>query len=89
MSTLDMTSAERPERAPTNTSAQSGRPFAVLHVLEPTIAGVPAYVDHLGRHLAARGVRQGVLVADREGFERWDFGDWAERVEVRPWSRRS
>ena len=60
------------------------RALRVLHVLEPSIGGVPAYVDQLGRILAERGIPQ--LVVTSEGSE-WDFA-WAEEVIRLPWSRR-
>ena len=57
----------------------------VLHVLEPAIAGVPAYVEALGRELAAAGVEQVVLTADDQ---EWDFDEWPRAVVRVPWRRR-
>jgi lipopolysaccharide/colanic/teichoic acid biosynthesis glycosyltransferase/glycosyltransferase involved in cell wall biosynthesis len=63
----------------------------LLHVLEPRIAGVPAYVDALGRALATRGVEQHVLAAAATGgpgIEPWPFDAWADSLTYRRWSRR-
>jgi len=62
----------------------------LLHVLEPRIAGVPAYVDALGRALANRGVEQHVLAAADAGArtEPWPFDAWADSLTHRPWRRR-
>lgn len=61
----------------------------ILHVLEPLIAGVPSYVDALGRALAVRDVEQHVLTAaPTSGSGSWPFGDWATTVTRRPWPRR-
>lgn len=60
-------------------------PLRVLHVLEPAIAGVPAYVEQLGRELADRGIEQLVLTSDTQQFT---FDDWPLRVIRRPWRRR-
>jgi lipopolysaccharide/colanic/teichoic acid biosynthesis glycosyltransferase/glycosyltransferase involved in cell wall biosynthesis len=62
----------------------SGEPLRVLHVLEPSIAGVPAYVEKLGRELSDRGIEQVVLTSDTQT---WDFADWPTRVIRRPWKR--
>ncbi|MEZ5166337.1 MAG: hypothetical protein R2695_07530 [Acidimicrobiales bacterium] len=56
----------------------------VLHVLEPAIAGVPAYVEKLGRELSDRGVEQVVLTSDRQT---WEFAHWPRKVIRRPWKR--
>ncbi len=61
----------------------------VLHVLEPTIGGVPAYVDTLGRCLSDMEVDQVVLTADRDGFENWRYEQWADTVHRVRWRRRS
>ncbi len=64
--------------------AQRERPLRVLHVAEPSIAGVPAYVDHLGKELAELGVEQTVLVnADCE----WPFEEWSKDVHRIEWNR--
>ena len=62
----------------------------VLHVLEPRIAGVPAYVDALGRALADRGVEQHVLAAADAGpgTEPWPFDAWADSLTHQRWRRR-
>jgi len=63
----------------------------VLHVLEPRIAGVPAYVDALGRALANRGIEQHVLAAAADagaGTEPWPFDAWADSLTYRRWRRR-
>lgn len=62
------------------------RPPVIMHVLEPAIAGVPAYVDQLGRLLAERGIRQIVVTSDESD---WPFEEWAEGVVRVPWARRS
>ena len=60
------------------------RSLRVMHVLEPKIAGVPAYVDQLGRLLAKRGIDQVVVTgADSD----WPFEDWADEVVRVPWDR--
>lgn len=56
----------------------------VLHVLEPPIAGVPAYVEKLGRELAGRGVDQLVVTSDTQ---EWEFADWPSKVERLHWTR--
>jgi glycosyltransferase involved in cell wall biosynthesis len=61
------------------------RPVRVLHVLEPSFSGVPAYVEELGRGLAERGVEQVVLTSDDQ---EWDFEDWPVEVIRRTWRRR-
>lgn len=60
------------------------RPLRVLHVLEPAIAGVPAYVDQLGRLLRARGVDQMVITASDSS---WPFEDWCADIVRMDWSR--
>lgn len=62
----------------------------LLHVLEPRVAGVPAYVDALGRALAVRGVEQHVLAAADAGpgTEPWPFDAWADSLTHRVWHRR-
>lgn len=56
----------------------------VLHVLEPPISGVPAYVQQLGRELAERGIEQIVITGDHQ---EWDFSEWAHTVVQVPWRR--
>ncbi len=56
----------------------------VLHVLEPAIAGVPAYVDLLGLELDRRGVEQHVLTSNEQ---EWSFDDWTTTSIRREWSR--
>lgn len=63
----------------------SDEPLRVLHVLEPAMAGVPAYVEQLGRELSDRGIEQVVLTSDTQT---WEFADWPTRVIRRPWRRR-
>jgi lipopolysaccharide/colanic/teichoic acid biosynthesis glycosyltransferase/glycosyltransferase involved in cell wall biosynthesis len=74
------------------TDMQPATGMRVLHVLEPRIAGVPAYVDALGRALAHRGVEQHVLAATAadagQGTEPWPFDAWADSLTHRRWSRR-
>lgn len=70
--------------APPHLRAPSDRPLRVLHVLEPAIAGVPAYVEKLGRELRGRGVDQIVVTTDRQ---EWDFDEWPTRVVRLPWRR--
>jgi lipopolysaccharide/colanic/teichoic acid biosynthesis glycosyltransferase/glycosyltransferase involved in cell wall biosynthesis len=73
------------------TDLQPATGMRVLHVLEPRIAGVPAYVDALGRALAHRGVEQHVLAAAADagqGTEPWPFDAWADSLTHRRWSRR-
>lgn len=62
----------------------STEPLRVLHVLEPTIAGVPAYVEKLGSELSERGIEQFVLTSDAQT---WDFAGWPTRVVRMPWKR--
>ncbi|MDW3220185.1 MAG: sugar transferase [Acidimicrobiales bacterium] len=69
-----------PELRPT-----SSEPLRVLHVLEPAIAGVPAYVEKLGRELSDRGIEQVVLTSDTQT---WEFADWPTKVVRVPWKRR-
>jgi lipopolysaccharide/colanic/teichoic acid biosynthesis glycosyltransferase/glycosyltransferase involved in cell wall biosynthesis len=59
------------------------RSLRVLHVLEPSIGGVPAYVDQLGPLLHARGFHQIVITSDAS---EWKF-DWADEVVKVPWRR--
>lgn len=61
------------------------RSLRVMHVLEPSIAGVPAYVDELGRLMAKRGMHQVVLTSEDSD---WPFEDWADEVVRVPWDRR-
>lgn len=63
----------------------SSEPIRVLHVLEPSIAGVPAYVEKLGRELSDRGIEQIVLTSETQT---WDFADWPTKVVRVPWKRR-
>jgi lipopolysaccharide/colanic/teichoic acid biosynthesis glycosyltransferase/glycosyltransferase involved in cell wall biosynthesis len=73
------------------TDMQPATGMRVLHVLEPRIAGVPAYVDALGRALAHRGVEQHVLAAAADagqGTEPWPFDAWADSLTHRRWTRR-
>ncbi|GJM39157.1 MAG: hypothetical protein DHS20C19_25240 [Acidimicrobiales bacterium] len=63
----------------------SSEPLRVLHVLEPSIAGVPAYVEKLGRELSDRGIEQVVLTSDTQT---WEFADWPTKVVRVPWKRR-
>ena len=73
------------------TAIQPAIGIRLLHVLEPRIAGVPAYVDALGRALANRGVEQHVLAAAAAGgpgIEPWPFDAWADSLTHRRWSRR-
>ena len=77
---------EAPAPAPTLIDLTDGpRPLRVLHVLEPGISGVPAYVHQLGQELSGRGVESLVLTSDRQT---WDFSPWAEKVITVPWRRR-
>ena len=62
----------------------SSDPIKVLHVLEPAIAGVPAYVEQLGRELSDRGIEQFVLTSEAQT---WDFADWPTKVVRVPWKR--
>ena len=75
---IDLRKVDRDDRSSTD-------PLRVLHVLEPAIAGVPAYVEALGRELAADGVEQVVLTADDQ---EWEFADWPRAVVRVPWRRR-
>ncbi len=59
------------------------RALRVCHVLEPTIGGVPAYVDQLGELLRERGVHQIVITNDESS---WRF-DWADEVKRMNWRR--
>jgi lipopolysaccharide/colanic/teichoic acid biosynthesis glycosyltransferase len=59
------------------------RSLRVLHVLEPAIAGVPAYVDQLGPLLRSRGFHQIVIASDACEFK----FDWADEVVKVPWQR--
>jgi lipopolysaccharide/colanic/teichoic acid biosynthesis glycosyltransferase/glycosyltransferase involved in cell wall biosynthesis len=73
------------------TDMQPAIGIRLLHVLEPRIAGVPAYVDALGRALANRGVEQHVLAAAADGgpgIQLWPFDAWADSLTHRRWSRR-
>jgi glycosyltransferase involved in cell wall biosynthesis len=73
------------------TDMQPAIGMRVLHVLEPRIAGVPAYVDALGRALANRGIEQHVLTAAADagpGTEPWPFDAWADSLTHRRWRRR-
>jgi lipopolysaccharide/colanic/teichoic acid biosynthesis glycosyltransferase/glycosyltransferase involved in cell wall biosynthesis len=72
------------------TDVQPAIGMRLLHVLEPRIAGVPAYVDALGRALAKRGVEQHVLTAANAGLgtEPWPFDAWADSLTYRLWRRR-
>jgi lipopolysaccharide/colanic/teichoic acid biosynthesis glycosyltransferase/glycosyltransferase involved in cell wall biosynthesis len=77
--------------AATATDMRPALGIRLLHVLEPRIAGVPAYVDALGRALANRGVEQHVLAAAATGgagIEPWPFDAWANSLTYRRWSRR-
>ncbi|MEZ5246667.1 MAG: sugar transferase [Acidimicrobiales bacterium] len=74
-----------PAPAPAAGVGVESRPLRVLHVLEPGISGVPAYVHQLGQELAARGVESVVLTSDRQT---WDFSPWADKVITVPWRRR-
>ena len=70
-------------------STQDALGIRLLHVVELRIAGVPTYVDVLGRALAQRGVEQHVLAADAwAGAVPWPFDAWAESVTHLPWRRR-
>jgi len=69
---------------PANLRPPSSEPIRVLHVLEPAIAGVPAYVEQLGRELSDRGIEQVVLTSDTQT---WEFADWPTRVVRTPWKR--
>lgn len=60
------------------------RSLRVLHVLEPAIGGVPAYLDQLGALMQARGFRQIVITSEAS---EWKF-DWADEVVRVPWRRR-
>jgi lipopolysaccharide/colanic/teichoic acid biosynthesis glycosyltransferase/glycosyltransferase involved in cell wall biosynthesis len=63
---------------------KSNEPLRVLHLLEPAMAGVPAYVEQLGRELSDRGIEQVVFTSDAQT---WEFADWPTRVIRRPWKR--
>ena len=62
----------------------SNEALRVLHVLEPAIAGVPAYVEKLGLELSDRGIEQVVLTGDTQT---WEFADWPTLVVRVPWRR--
>lgn len=64
---------------------RSSAPIRVLHVLEPAIAGVPAYVEKLGRELSDRGIEQIVVTSETQT---WEFADWPTKVVRLPWKRR-
>ncbi len=70
--------------APPHLRAPSDKPLRVLHVLEPAMAGVPAYVEKLGRELHGRGIDQIVVTTDRQ---EWAFDEWPTRVIHLPWKR--
>jgi len=69
---------------PSEMRPPSSDPIRVLHVLEPALAGVPAYVEQLGRELSDRGVEQVVLTSDEQT---WEFAGWPTRVVRVPWKR--
>ena len=70
--------------APAHLLPRSTEPMRVLHVLEPAIAGVPAYVEKLGRELSNRGIEQYVVTSTSQ---QWDFADWPVKQLRFRWRR--